>query len=205
MKALIGRKVGMSQMFSPDGEALPVTLIFCEPNIVTLRRDKDKDGYAAVQLGLPRISKIKNQKSKMDDKLTPGLQKKHFAARREFSLELDEKVEQVGVEQFEVGDVIEVVGTSKGKGYQGVVKRHGFKGGPASHGHRHVLRAAGSIGSAYPQHVMKGKRMAGRMGSDRVTVKNLTILWVDEEKNVLAIKGAVPGTRGSIVEIISNQ
>src|SRR3989344_482486 len=187
MKALLGRKIGMSRMFSPEGEAVAVTLISAEPNAVLLRRRTDKDGYAAIQLGLPKGSK------------------KLFAARREFPVEIDEKVTQVGVEQFTVGEVVKVAGISKGKGFQGVVKRHGFKGGPKSHGHRHVLRAPGSIGSAFPQHVRKGMRMGGRMGSDRVTVKNLAVVWIDAEKHLLAVTGAVPGSRGSIIEIVSNE
>jgi large subunit ribosomal protein L3 len=206
MKVIIGQKVGMSQVFSAEGEVIPVTLIFAEPNIITLRRFVDKDGYAAAQLALPRQKEVKKdgeRHNKKDLKGKPKELKRRFMARREFPIEIDEKESVVTVKQFEVGDTVAVVGTSKGKGFQGVVKRHGFKGGPASHGHRHSLRQAGSIGSAYPQHVFKGKRMAGRMGSDRVTVKNLSVVWIDEEKNVLAVKGAVPGSKGSVVEIIS--
>ena len=206
MKVIIGQKVGMSQVFSSEGAVIPVTLVVAEPNIITLRRFKDKDGYAAVQLALPRQKEVKKDGEKLNKKDLKGKPKelkRRFMARREFPIELDEKESVVTVKQFEVGDTVIVVGTSKGKGFQGVVKRHGFKGGPASHGHRHSLRQAGSIGSAYPQHVFKGKRMAGRMGSDRVTVKNLSIMWIDEEKNVLAVKGAIPGAKGSIVEVIS--
>jgi len=192
MKALLGRKIGMSQMFSSEGEAVPVTLISAEPNVVALRREKKRDGQAATQLALPR----RNQKSKAKNP--------NYAARREFAVETAGDVRTLTVAQFEPGDIVEISGISKGKGYTGVVKRHGFSGGPASHGHRHVLRSPGSIGSRFPQHVMKGKRMAGRVGSDRVTVKNLTVMWVDIEKNLLAVKGAVPGTRGSIVEVSSN-
>ena len=173
----------MSQMFSSEGESVPVTLIAAEPNAVLLRRQADRDGYEAVQLGLPH--------------------KKGHAIKREFALQVDEGTKELTVSQFEIGETVEVSGTSKGKGFQGVVKRHGFKGGPASHGHRHELRSPGSIGTRFPQHVFKGKRMAGRMGADRVTVKNLSIVWIDPEKNMLAIKGAIPGTRGSVVEVIS--
>jgi len=186
-------------MFSPKGERVGVTLIYCNPNIVTLVRDNDRDGYAAVQLALPK-DKIENAEEKPTKKKK---KQNKYIARREFDMEISDKVKHLDVNQFEVGDVVEVVGKSKGKGFQGVVKRHGFKGGPASHGHRHVLRSPGSIGSAFPQHVMKGKRMAGRMGSDRVTVKNLKIVWVDKDKNILAVSGAVPGSRGSVVEVRS--
>lgn len=176
----------MSQTFSPTGEAIAVTLIQALPNTVNLHRTEDKDGYVATQLGLP-----KNQ-HKMDQ----------IAARREFKIAVDTDTETLGVDQFSAGDIVTVAGTSKGKGFQGVVKRHGFKGGPASHGHRHVLRAPGSIGGAYPQHVFKGIRMAGRMGGERVTVKNLEVVSVDSKQHVIAIKGAVPGRRQAIVEIM---
>ncbi len=187
MKAILGRKVGMSQVFSPQGEVIPVTLVVAEPNAVTIRRTEDKDGYTAVQLALPK-PKVKKDGEK-------------YTAKREFKGEVAADIQEVSVTQFEPGDVITVSGISKGKGFQGVVKRHHFKGGPASHGHRHVLRRPGSIGSRFPQHVRKGVRMAGRMGADRVTVKNLTVIAVDAEQNLLAIKGAVPGKRGSVIEI----
>ncbi|MDP3996996.1 MAG: 50S ribosomal protein L3 [Candidatus Andersenbacteria bacterium] len=182
MKALLGRKIGMSQMFSPEGEVLAVTLVEAVPNKVTLRRSEARDGYEAVQLGMV------DRKGK-------------YSIKKEFAIEVAQDVEELGVGQFEVGDTVEVSGVSKGKGFQGVVKRHHFKGGPASHGHRHVLRRPGSIGSRYPQHTRKGVRMAGRMGADRVTVKNLRVAAVDAEQNVLAIRGAVPGRRGAVLEI----
>ena len=186
MKAILGTKVGMSQVFSPEGEVVPVTLVKAEQNEVAIRRSAEKDGHDAVQLALPK----KNPK-------------KGFAAKREFTIEVDEKTKAVGGDQFEAGDLVQVTGISKGKGYQGVVKRHHFKGGPASHGHRHVLRQACSIGAGFPQHVFKGMRMAGRMGGDQVTVKNLSIVSIDTKNNLLAIKGAVPGKRGTVLAIRS--
>ncbi len=194
MKALLGRKLGMSQVFSNTGEVVPVTLIVAEPNTVTIRRTLDRDGYTAVQLALPKKTKKGEEKSTKEAK-------PKFAGAREFQGEIAEDIQLVGVDQFAPGDVVQVAGISKGKGYQGVVKRHHFKGGPASHGHKHVLRQAGSIGARFPQHTRKGVRMAGRMGGERVTVKNLSVVVVDPAKNLLALKGAVPGTRGSIVEI----
>lgn len=199
MKAILGRKIGMSQMFSADGAQVGVTLISCEPNNITLIRTKDRDGYAAIQLALPK-KKVKPDEKKQTHK---NKKKSEFAAKREFPLDLTEKIKTVDVTQFAIGDAVEVVGVSKGKGFQGVVKRHGFKGGPASHGHRHVLRSGGSIGSAFPQHVMKGKKMAGRMGSDQVTVKNLKVVWIDDKKHLLAVSGAVPGAKGSVVAVKS--
>ncbi|HBE90218.1 MAG: 50S ribosomal protein L3 [Candidatus Andersenbacteria bacterium RIFCSPHIGHO2_12_FULL_46_9] len=197
MKAIIGRKIGMSQTFSETGERIGVTLIFCQDNRVTLVRNSKRDGYAAVQLALTK--KIEKGEQKPTERKVDN---RNIAMAREFAVVVDENV-KFDVNQFTPGDVVEVVGVSKGKGFQGVVKRHGFAGGPASHGHRHVLRAAGSIGCRFPQHVRKGQRMAGRMGGDRVTVKNLKVVWVDKDQNLLALSGAVPGTRGSIVEIRS--
>jgi large subunit ribosomal protein L3 len=185
MKAILGIKIGMTQMFSPEGEVIPVTLVSAQPNQVTLRRKENKDGHDRVQLGLVKEGK-----------------EGKYLKKHEFAVELEDEVNEVSVEIFTPGDAVTVTGISKGKGFQGVVKRHGFKGGPASHGHTDWERKAGSIGSRYPQHVRKGKRMPGRMGADQVTVKNLVIAAVDADKNLLAIKGAVPGKRGSILEIV---
>lgn len=197
MKSLLGQKLGMSQVFSKTGEAVPVTLILAKPNVVTARRTVDKDQYEAVQLAVPK------REMKDGQKRTPQVLRRIFATRREFRMEVPEDTQELGVDQFEAGDIVAVSGISKGKGFQGVVRRHGFKGGPASHGHRHWERGPGSIGSRFPQHVRKGKKMAGRMGGVRVTVKNLEVVSVDPKKNVLVLKGAVPGPRGSIVEIRS--
>lgn len=186
MKALLGKKIGMSQVFTADGSVVPITLVVAENNKVTLRRKAARDGYDAIQLALPHAKPNRAP-----------------IAKREFGLDLAEDVQEIGVEQFAVGDRIEVIGVSKGKGFAGVVKRHHFKGGPASHGHRHVLRRPGSIGSRFPQHTLRGMRMAGRMGGDRVTVKNLEIVAIDAEKKLLAVKGAVPGKRGSVLMIRS--
>lgn len=184
MKAILGRKIGMSQVFAPDGAVVPVTLIQAEPNEITLRRKAEKDGSAAIQLTL-------KHRTRTDRKI----------ASREFMVEVAEDTKILTVEQFAPGDVVEVSGISKGKGFQGVIKRHHFKGGPASHGHTDWERRPGSIGQRFPQHTFKGKRMAGRMGYDRVTVKNLTVVAVDANLNVVAVKGAVPGRRGTVLEI----
>ncbi|MEX0649906.1 MAG: 50S ribosomal protein L3 [Candidatus Andersenbacteria bacterium] len=197
MKVLLGRKIGMSQVFAENGKAIPVTLIAAEPNTALIHRTEEKDGYAAVQLALPRKKDVKQDEKKQ----TPSVLKRMYAMRKEFKGTFTAEQSTFTVEQFEPGDVVEVSGMSKGKGFAGVVKRHHFKGGPASHGHRHVLRRPGSIGSRFPQHVLKGMRMAGRMGYDRVTVKNLTIVAVDKDRNLLAVKGAVPGTKGTVLEI----
>ncbi len=206
MKAILGKKIGMSRIFTSEGDAVPVTLIFATPNLVAINRSKNKDGYDAVQLALPKekhqIKPGEEQNNpKVKKSLRPLERKKFFERQREFRGEMSGGKQVVGISQFKVGDCVSVAAISKGKGFQGVVKRHGFKGGPASHGHRHVLRRPGSIGCRFPQHVRKGKRMAGRMGGKRVTVKNLSVMWMDESKNIIAVKGAVPGKHGSIVEI----
>lgn len=181
----------MSQVFSAEGDVIPVTLIVAEPNRVSIRRNEKKDGYGAVQLELR-----KRKAGEQPVKKTTG-------TRREFRGAIAEEITEVTVEQFVAGDMVAVSGISKGKGFQGVVKKHHFKGGPASHGHRHVLRRPGSIGSRFPQHTVKGVRMAGRMGGERVTVKNLQVISVDAQKQLLVLKGAVPGKPGTILTIQS--
>lgn len=173
---LIGRKLEMSQLWNKEGKLVPVTKVKCEASIVIGFRTVEKDGYNAAIV-------------------SSGKTVREF---RSYPADLKEKA-AITVAQFNEGQKVKVVGTSKGKGYQGVVKRHNFSGGGKTHGHRHDLRRPGSIGSAFPQHVLKGKRMAGRMGSDRVTVKNLTIASIDQENGVLMLKGAIPGSRGSLV------
>lgn len=206
MKALLGRKLGMTQMFLEDGTAQSVTIIEAGPCVVTQIRDGARDGYQAVQIGFgiaknPAKPQIGHAKAAGE---TP-------AVLREFRL--DDTVadvesaegglaigDKLDVSQFEIGDAIQVTGTSKGKGFAGTVKRHNFNTGPKTHG-SHNYRAPGSIGSGYPQHVFKGMKMAGRMGGDRVTVKGLKIVHVDAARNLLAIRGAVPGPRKSLVMV----
>ncbi len=204
MKAIIAKKVGMTTIFQENGIAVPVTLLTAGPCQITYVRQL-KDGRHNIQLGFigakekhltkPRIGHLK------------GLDL--FRELKEFRLPAGEKTpergESVDVSVFEKGDVVRVAGTSKGKGFQGVVKRHHFKGGPRSHGHKHNLRAPGSIGATWPQRVMKGMRMAGRMGGERVTVENLEVVDVVKEKNLLVVKGAVPGARGQVLEVTVKQ
>ena len=183
-KFILGKKIGMTTLYDQKQGALNVTLVECQPNTVSVIRSNEKNGYSAVQM---EIAKTKN--------------KTH---RKEFRLEKDSEKEvgsQITVEAFQVGDVVKVSGITKAKGYQGVVKRHGFGGSPKSHGHKHDLRAPGSIGAQQPQHVIKGKRMAGRMGGKRATVINMKIAEIYVEKNIIAIQGGIPGVVGRIVEI----
>ncbi|MDZ7611436.1 MAG: 50S ribosomal protein L3 [Candidatus Moranbacteria bacterium] len=192
MKFILAKKIGMTTIHKEDGTAENVTLLEARDNIVTQVRNEEKDGYRAIQLGYKRNSAKKGREY---------LNKSEF---KNAETELKEK-EAVTLEQFQEGDKVEATGTSKAKGFQGVVKKWGFAGSPASHGHRHDLRAPGSIGGMYPQKVFKGKKMAGRMGGKQKTVKNLEVVLVDNENKLLALKGAVPGNNKSIVKIYSSR
>lgn len=201
MKFILGRKLGMSQIFSKEGRVIPVTLIEVLPCKVVQVKTEEKDDYKAVQVGFGEVKEKKLKKPQKGHIKKAGL-KKNFSGFMEFK-DIDLKVgDEINISVFEEGDKVKVSGISKGKGFQGVVKRHGFSGMPASHGTKHGLRAPGSIGSAWPQKVFKGKKMAGRMGFERVTVRGLQIAQVDKENGLLAIKGAVPGAKGTLLEIV---
>ncbi len=190
----------MTQVFKGNN-VIPVTLIESGPNFISQIKTKEKDGYSAVQIGFG------SRKEKNIKKPQQGHLKNIGNLRwlREFRLDDTELKlgDEIKPEIFIAGDKVTVVAVSKGKGFQGVVKRHGFHGGPKSHGQKDRHRAPGSIGASWPQHVIKGKKMAGRMGGDRVTVKNLEIIEVDKENNLIAIKGAIPGRRGTLIMIKS--
>lgn len=216
MKGILGRKVGMTQVFDENGVATPVTLVEAGPCYVTQVKSADnKDGYDAVQLGFGEtkekrlskgelghlgLAKTKRNKNRKSDKGIPAV--RHLQEFRTKSAG-EYKVGQVlTVEQFELGDKVDVTGTSKGRGFAGVVKRHGFAGGPKTHGQSDRWRAPGSIGATSTMaRVQKGMRMAGHMGVDRHTTQNLTVMRIDPERNLLAIKGAVPGHKGGLVII----
>ncbi len=191
----------MTQIFKGDN-VIPVTLIESGPNFVIQIKTKEKDGYIAVQLGFG-AKKEKNIKKPQRGHL------KNLGNLRwlkEFRLDSPElkSGDKIDITTFAPGEKVTVVAISKGKGFQGVVKRHGFHGGPKSHGQKDRHRAPGSIGASWPQHVIKGMRMAGRMGGDKITVKNLEVIEVDKENNLIAIKGAIPGRRGTLVMIKSS-
>jgi len=182
-KFILGKKIGMTTVYDNDSKkAFNVTLVEVGARISNIRTE-EKDGYSAIQL---EISKTK---------------KKIF--KKEFRVEGGEKKigDEIKADIFEIGDIVSVSGITKAKGFQGVVKRHGFAGSPKSHGHKHDLRAPGSIGAGYPEHVIKGKRMAGRMGGERSTSENLKITYIDKENNLIGLNGAVPGIPGTIIEI----
>lgn len=200
----------MTQIFGEDGKVSAVTVLNVQPLTVAQVKTIEKDGYNAVQVGAgERKGKNISKAVKGHIKGLMGFEdgKKGFAVLKEFKAEGLNKGDKVGVETFAVGDTVTVSGVSKGKGFQGVVKRHGFHGGPRSHGQKHSEREPGSIGGSGGRaggRVRAGLRMAGRMGSDKVTVKNLKVLGIDAENNVMLVSGAVPGRRGTLVEIISN-
>ncbi|CAM4092762.1 50S ribosomal protein L3 [Zobellia nedashkovskayae] len=203
MSGLIGKKVGMTSIFDENGKNIPCTVIEAGPCVVTQVRTEEVDGYKALQLGFD------DKADKRANKAEAGHFKKAGSSPKKKVVEFkgfdeDYKLgDTIGVDVFVEGEFVDVVGTSKGKGFQGVVKRHGFAGvGQATHGQHNRLRAPGSIGAAsYPARVFKGMKMAGRMGGDRVTVQNLKVLKVVPEKNLLVVKGAVPGHKNAYVTI----
>lgn len=202
MKALIGTKVGMTQIMSEDGVTIPVTLIQAGPCTVLQRKVVETDGYSAVQLG---FGKAKNpSKALLGHIKSADLKDTAPKIIREIRIEPEEDLSvgsRVDVNAFSIGDAVDVTGTSKGKGFAGTVKRHNFNTSKKTHGGNGNVRKPGSIGSMYPQKVFKGKRMAGQMGAERVTVKNLTVAYIDPESNVIGLKGAVPGPRRGVVMI----
>ena len=193
----------MSQIFDEKGDAHPVTILSAGPVVVTQVKTKDKDGYEAIQVGYGE------KKAKNINKAVTGHLKGlgNFRFLRELKIEDSKEVsgiktgDRFDLSVFKEGDKITVSSVSKGKGFQGVVKRHGFKGGPRSHGQKHSEREPGSISQGLRTSIRSGMRMAGRMGGDRVTVKNLKVMQIDPQNNILLLKGAVPGRRGTMVEI----
>jgi large subunit ribosomal protein L3 len=202
MKGILGKKLGMTQVFTEDGRMEVVTVIEAGPVKVVQKKEKDKDGYDALQLGFDEVRKPKNVTKPMS-----GHFKKASAAPQRFLKEVPmegfDAGDDITVDIFAKGEKVNVVGTSKGKGFQGVMKRHNFGGGPASHGSM-FGRAPGSIGQgADPSRVWKGMRMAGQMGNDKVTVKNIEIIDIKKDQNLMLVKGAVPGATGSYLVISS--
>tara|TARA_B100000579_G_scaffold437178_1_gene465509 strand:- start:3083 stop:3736 length:654 start_codon:yes stop_codon:yes gene_type:complete len=215
MAGIIGKKIGMSSFFSKDGKSIPCTMIEAGPCVVTQIKDVEKDGYQAIQLGFC------DKKPKQTNKAEAGHVKKANTVAKKVYVEFMDNFSQtdpdsgeaskvelklgdvIKVDLFKEGEYVDVTGTSKGKGFQGVVKRHGFRGvGDATHGQHNRMRAPGSIGAAsYPARVFKGMRMGGRMGGDNVTVKNLKVLQIFPDKNVIVLEGAVPGANNSYLNI----
>jgi len=204
MKFLLAKKHSMTQVFTQEGEVVPVTVLESASTVVTQVKDKERDGYKAVQVGFGE------RKSKNLSKPVLGHLKElgSFAVLKEFRIPQGEESrwnvgDKINLSIFSVGDRVAISAISKGKGFQGVVKRHGFKGGPRSHGQKHSEREPGSIGGGLRTRVPKGMRMAGRMGGDRTTLKDVKIEMIDSEKGQIIVRGAVPGRRGTLVEIRS--
>ncbi len=199
MKAILGKKIGMTNYFGKNGEMVPVTLVEAGPCVVTQIRNTEKDGYEAMQIGFGETKKLSKP---ILGHLKKSGSKPRFLKEVKIVGE-DMKVgDAIMCDVFKEGEKIHVTGVSKGKGFAGTIKRHNFHRGPMTHGSRNQRRP-GSIGAMFPQHVFKGRKLPGQMGHAKTTVKNLTIEKVDAEKNVLAIKGAVPGPRKSVVLIKS--
>jgi large subunit ribosomal protein L3 len=197
MKFILGKKIKTSQIFDEKGNVIPVTLIEAGPCVVTQIKTKDKDGYEAVQIGF--IKKEKNIKKTEKGKEFKYLREERVKDSEDLSKYKPGDIIDVSI--FKEGDKVKVSGISKGKGFQGGVKRWGFAGKSSSHGVKHEHRTIGSIGGRYPQRVIKGKKMPGRTGGERVTVRNIQIVKIDKDNNLIAIKGAVPGPNGSLLEI----
>ncbi|MGC9031328.1 MAG: 50S ribosomal protein L3 [Minisyncoccia bacterium] len=194
MKFILGKKIKMGQIFDKEGKVIPVTFVEAGPCKVTQIIKKEKSGYEAVQIGYEELPERKVKKPQKD---------KPFRYLKEIKNDISNyQVGQViDVSIFKEGDKIKVSGISKGKGFQGVVKRWGFSGRNSTHGVKHEHRTLGSVGSSFPERVIKGKKMPGRMGGERITIKNLEIVKIDHKNNILAIKGAVAGRKGTLLEI----
>jgi large subunit ribosomal protein L3 len=201
MPAILGKKIGMTQLFTEDGESVPVTVIEAAPNRVTAIRTEDTDGYTAIQLGWDEVAERKLTKAEVGHLAkTDAPPLRHLVEFRDFDGEV-ELGGEVTVADFEPGQTVKVSAVSIGKGFQGTIKRHNFGRGPASHG-SHNVRAPGSIGaSADPARVFKGQKMPGRMGGKRITQKGLEVFRVDPDKNLLMLRGSVPGARNGRVEV----
>lgn len=203
MRGILGKKLGMTQIFDEDGTVIPVTIIEAGPCYVTQKKTEDNDGYNAIALGFDEIPEARLKKP-----MAGHLQKTNCPSLRylrEFRVTDPgeyEEGQKIDASVFEVGDHVDVVGTSKGKGFAGVVKRHGFRGGPKTHGQSDRWRAPGSVGAgSTPGRIFKGIRMAGQMGNEQVTAQNLQVALVDADKNLLAVKGSVPGAKNGLLII----
>jgi large subunit ribosomal protein L3 len=217
VKGILGKKVGMTQVFNESGEAIPVTVIEAGPCWVTQVKTMERDGYSAVQLGFEEVKPHRLTRAELGHLGNLKVDEKHPQRRelggsvpplrhlREFTLKLEEtpaEGDEITVDVFEVGDRVDVVGVSKGRGFAGTIKRHGFHRQPKTHGQSDRVRAPGSIGSTtHVSRVFPGTRMSGRMGGRRVTVQNLEVALVDPKRNLLAVRGGVPGPRGGLVMI----
>lgn len=200
-KGILGKKVGMTQIFTENGELIPVTVIEATPNVVLQMKTMENDGYESIQLGYQDKREILANKPAKGHVAKANTAPKRFIKEfKDVELGEYEVGKEVKVDIFEAGDIVDVTGISKGKGFQGAIKRHGQSRGPMSHGSRYHRRP-GSMGPVAPNRVFKNKKLAGRMGGDRITIQNLEIVKVDADRNVILIKGNVPGAKKSLIQI----
>ncbi|WP_314078300.1 50S ribosomal protein L3 [uncultured Granulicatella sp.] len=201
-KGILGKKVGMTQYFTESGELIPVTVVEVTPNVVLQLKTIENDGYEAVQLGFDDLREVLSNRPAKGHVAKANATPKRFI--REFNnVELSEYEvgQEITVDVFKAGDIVDVTGTSKGKGFQGAIKRHGQSRGPMAHGSRYHRRPGSMGGASFPSRVFKGKALPGQMGGNRITIQNLEVVKVDAERNVILIKGNVPGSKKSLVEI----
>ena len=201
-KGILGKKVGMTQYFTEAGELIPVTVVEVTPNVVLQLKTIENDGYEAVQLGFDDLREVLSNRPAKGHVAKANATPKRFI--REFNnVELSEYEvgQEISVDVFKAGDIVDVTGTSKGTGFQGAIKRHGQSRGPMAHGSRYHRRPGSMGGASFPSRVFKGKALPGQMGGDRITIQNLEVVKVDAERNVILIKGNVPGSKKSLVEI----
>jgi len=202
-KGILGRKIGMTQLFSENGELIPVTVIQAEPNVVLQKKTLENDGYEALQIGFADKKESRSNKAEKGHAEKANTAPKRYVREIRNADSADYEVgQEISVEVFQAGDKVDVTGTSKGKGFQGVIKRHGQSRGPMSHG-SHFHRAPGSMGAVDPMRVFKGKNLPGHMGSEQVTIQNLEVVSVDAERNLILVKGNVPGAKKSYVKVSS--
>lgn len=202
-KGILGRKIGMTQLFSEEGELTPVTVVQAEPNVVLQKRTTENDGYEAVQIGFADEKESRSNKAEKGHAEKANTTPKRCVREiRNANLDEYEVGQELSVEVFQAGDKIDVTGTTKGKGFQGAIKRHNQHRGPMGHG-SHFHRSPGGMGPMEPMRVFKGKKLPGQMGGAQVTIQNLEVVQVDTERNVLLIKGNVPGAKKSFVKVTS--
>ncbi|SFM41121.1 LSU ribosomal protein L3P [Gracilibacillus orientalis] len=200
-KGILGRKIGMTQLFSEEGELIPVTVVEADPNIVLQKRTEENDGYEAIQIGFADEKKNRTNKPEQGHAEKANTTPKRFVREiRDVNLDEYDLGQEINVEVFEAGDKIDVTGTSKGKGFQGAIKRHNQARGPMTHGSRYHRRP-GTMGPIDPMHVFKGKKLPGQMGGEQITIQNLEVVKVDTDRNLLLIKGNVPGAKKSFVKV----
>ncbi|WP_047983288.1 50S ribosomal protein L3 [Ornithinibacillus californiensis] len=202
-KGILGRKIGMTQLFNENGELIPVTVVQAEPNVVLQKRTLENDGYEAIQIGFQELKESRTNKAEKGHAEKANTTPKRYVREiRNVNLDEYEVGQELSVEVFQAGEMVDVTGTSKGKGFQGVIKRHNQSRGPMSHG-SHYHRSPGSMGAVDPMRVFPGKNLPGHMGAEQVTIQNLEVVSVDVERNLLLIKGNVPGSKKSFVKITS--